>query len=286
MKLSFLPMVHKRPFPNDSTSSDYDEPPSYDALMIDKDSSDAKASIQTPPPFKTSTFVQGNSKKVSNGWFGAALASARMSREIRNTVQSLLRDLVQNNASTSSTAGGILDSCAAGCAVNGVSFLDILQERYIEGHTPLFWAIVKRVPDDYLETGDQGPNLVTALISYSSPFKEETITDIRQACLATSDQNLFKRLGQSPGFARMSPLDQVILGSSLPLDEIEVEVNKDSFAVDFVIPQFLKRMAVSKRIPLEFIARGACATFFKNPIHSFPILERSPVVPEVLQSRA
>jgi hypothetical protein len=57
----------------------------------------------------------------------------------------------------------------------------------------------------------------------------------------------------------MSAVDQMLLGVKIPPDEIEVEelsADENAFRVNFVVPQFHKRMAISKNIPLEFIARG------------------------------
>ena len=269
-------IVDKHPLPDDPTPTD--APPSYDAILSpqplaeksgfkDKTPLQPQSPLPVSPPPKTAAPVEfvkrdkGKSRSVSNNWFNFNTASSsRASHEIRNTVLGLLRDLVQDHASNSPAAVGVLSSCADACATHDVSFSDILQQRYIEGHSPVYWAIVKRLPDNHpgVEV-NQGPDLLTALISYASPLKEEMITEIRQACLATSDQNLFKRLRQSPGFARMSAVDQMLLGVKTPLDEIEVEElssDQDAFAVGFVVPQFHKRMAISKLISLEFIARG------------------------------
>jgi len=285
-------IVDKHPLPDDPTPTD--APPSYDAILTDKRHrppeksgfNDNKSPIQPgpesplpspplSPPSKVIAPIEfvkkdkGKSRSVSNNWFSftaASSSSSRASHEIRNTVLGLLRDLVQDHASNSPAAVGILSSCADACASHGVLFSDILQQRYIEEHTPIYWAIVKRLPDDHPGVDEnQGPDLLTALISYASPLKEEMITEIREACLATSDQNLFKRLRQSPGFARMSTVDQMLLGVKTPLDEIEVEEissDEDAFSANFLIPQFHKRMAISKLIPLEFIARGMYDVLF------------------------
>lgn len=83
--------------------------------------------------------------------------------------------------------------------------------------------------------------------------------DIRQACLITSDQALFQRLRMSPEFSPVSGKDQMLLGVTLPHDEIEVQElggEEGEFAVDFVVPHFQKRMMVTQEISLEFIARS------------------------------
>ena len=62
----------------------------------------------------------------------------------------------------------------------------------------------------------------------------------------------------SPEFATVSGSDQMLLGVTLPHDEIEVEElpgEEGDFAVHFVIPHFQKRIMVTQEIVLEFIAR-------------------------------
>jgi hypothetical protein len=70
---------------------------------------------------------------------------------------------------------------------------------------------------------------------------------------------LFQRLRLSPEFSPVSGSDQVLLGMTIPPDDIDVEDlpgEAGAFAVDIVIPHFHKRMVVSKKITLEFIARS------------------------------
>ena len=57
----------------------------------------------------------------------------------------------------------------------------------------------------------------------------------------------------------MSGIDEMLLGASIPPDLIAVEhVEGDAgaFVANFEILAFQKRMRVSNRINLEFIARG------------------------------
>ncbi|KAJ3503005.1 hypothetical protein NLJ89_g8628 [Agrocybe chaxingu] len=116
------------------------------------------------------------------------------------------------------------------------------------------------LPDDHqdVEAG-QCPDLLTSLISFATPLKPETIKEVRLACLATSDQKLFQRLRLSPEFAPVSGVNQMLLGGTIPPDEIEVEdVSSEggAFVMSFVVPHFHKRMSVSKEVELEFIARS------------------------------
>lgn len=167
----------------------------------------------------------------------------------------LVRDLVREQNSGHG-ASGILDSCAEACNAYDLSLSSTLQEKSIEGHTPIYWAIVKRPaeppnPDDY--------DLVTALLFHSSPLTSTTVSDIRLACLMTSDQALFQRLRLSPVFSPLSGTDEMLLGGSIPQDTIsvgDVEGDASAFVANFEILSFQKRMRVSKRIDIEFIAKG------------------------------
>ena len=174
--------------------------------------------------------------------------------------------MVQEQYSSFPAATGILRSCADACTAHSLSLSSILQEKSIENHTPLYWAIVKRLPDEHHQVEDaSGTDLLSALLSYSAPLSQGTITDVRRACLATCDQRLFQRLRLSPEFAPVSGVDQMLLGGTIPPDNIEVEdVPGDGgeFMVTFEVLHFHKRMVVSKEISLEFIARSEC--FFFN----------------------
>ena len=279
-------IIEKQPLPDDPTHPD--APPSYDDVRgyfpekrrLD-DQPIASSSSSTPlksPALPTSpssaSSIRDKGKGRANNWFN--FAAARTTREVRTTVLGLVRDLIQEQMSNSPAATGILQSCSDACTAHQVSFSELLQEKSIEEHTPLYWAIVKRLPDHHHEVEEtQGPDLISALISYASPLNPETIREVRLACLATSDQKLFQRLRMSPEFSAISGVDQMLLGVTIPPDDIEVEdVSADggAFAATFVIPHFHKRMVVSKKIELDFIARSEC-------LYLYPLLICSRLTP-------
>ena len=278
-------IVDKQPLPDDPTPSD--APPSYDTLgsagpqsqgfRLEKTSLIAQAgpsrpSPQTYPPAQhqasplplkspVSPSSSTKGKARATNWFKFSESSeSRTAREVRSTVLRLVRDLIQEHISSSPAATGILQSCAEACSAHSLALSSVLQEKSIEEHTPLYWAIVKRLPDQHQNVEETlGPDLLSALISYASPLNADTIKELRLACLATSDQPLFQRLRLSPEFAPVSGSDQVLLGMTIPPDDINVEDlpgEAGAFAVDFIIPHFHKRMVVSKKISLEFIARS------------------------------
>ncbi|KAJ6581604.1 hypothetical protein B0H19DRAFT_1018567 [Mycena capillaripes] len=244
-----------------------DAPPSYESAA-GSSSAPAPAPIDTkrPPPSPASPHASGSSiasssssglkspPVVSPSWFNFASPTVR---QVRATVLGLVRDLVKLQPEDHSVVAiSILKSCADACATNGLSISTILQEKSVEGHTPLYWAIVKR-PAESAE--QEGTDLLTTLLSLSTPLTEATMSDVRLACLLTSDQALFQRLRNSPEFAPLSPTDEMLLDATIPPDDITVE-NVDgmegAFVVDFAVVRFQKRMLVSKSVVLDFIARS------------------------------
>ena len=225
------------------------------------------------------------------GWF-ASLATSSRTAEVKSTTIRLVRQLIQDEADSvtpfgvptgagmSSTmvgmdfgagvdgiAGGpgtasgsaatpasvmLLHSCADACAKNSVSFGDLIQEKCVEGHTLIYWAVVKRPKTAMPSSASTSPlsstshsspsagrmttwkqvkdgeskaltDFLSTLLSFASPLKPGTVADIRQACLVGSDQNLFRRLKLLPGFSQLSGLDEMLLGERVIPDEVEVE---------------------------------------------------------------
>ncbi|KZP28437.1 hypothetical protein FIBSPDRAFT_917664 [Athelia psychrophila] len=267
----------KAPLPEDRVPTD--APPSYDALDTP---SRARGYLPEKPPVSpgSSSFTQSSSplhpaasgsttpisanaagKRPMQGpryssWFG--FGASKTTREVRSTVIGLVRDLVRVDLTSSDdhSGGAILSSCEEACKAYALSLSSVLQEKSIEGHTPIHWAIIKR-PAEPVNSNDY--DLVTALLSHSSPLTSSTVSDIRLACLMNSDHALFQRLRMSPVFSPMSGSDEILLGGGIPQDTIDVkDVDDDAsaFVMHCSIMAFQKRMRVSKKIQLEFIAKG------------------------------
>jgi hypothetical protein len=61
-------------------------------------------------------------------------------------------------------------------------------------------------------------------------------------------------------FGALSVKNKLLLGVTVPPDEIAVELidgPQQPFSVQFKVPQFHKRMRISKLVQLHFIARGS-----------------------------
>ncbi|KAJ7782047.1 hypothetical protein DFH07DRAFT_765024 [Mycena maculata] len=178
---------------------------------------DAKRAAPATPRARSSITIATKSSPVATSWFNFASPAAQ---QVRTTVKALLRDCVKSQHPD--MAIEILKSCASACSANNLSLSSVLQEKSVEGHTPLYWVIIKR-PAESAAEDRQNIDLLTALLGLSTPLTPATISDVRLACLLMSDQVLFQRLRTSPEFAPMNTTDEMLLDATMPPDDIVVE---------------------------------------------------------------
>ncbi|KAJ6578879.1 hypothetical protein DFH09DRAFT_349212 [Mycena vulgaris] len=256
-----------------------DAPPAYDhttasssSRPVEKASLAARAPLSPNTPSSSAHKSRAVQKTVWNQFqddvgnmladVGLGTTQHRVAQEVRKTVTGLIHDLVRDQTVDANVAcGGILESCSEVCSAHGINISALLQQPYIEGHTPLYWAIVKR-PADEAESASstfEPPPLIRALLTYSAPLKEATIKETRLACLHTADQWLFQGLRLCPEFQALSHKDQLLLGVQVPPDTVSVSpgTRHDApFTVTFTFPQFQKRMRVSRRASLDFLTHA------------------------------
>lgn len=201
------------------------------------------------------------------------------------TVLGLVRDLVRRPASAPGSGNvtaalGVLESCVQACEKHDVSLSSILQQKSIEGHTPLYWAIVNRpTPREEEEDEERGSDAVLfRLLAYTAPLMQSTISDMRHACLVVADNVLYQKLRSIPSVVPLSGTDAMLLTArdGEDADEDDLDVGKvfgdvvevrdwrddsTAFSVTFEIKMFQRRMRVSNEIGLEFIARGTSQSF-------------------------
>lgn len=200
------------------------------------------------------------------GWISQLLGTpqAKADNEVRQTVLGLIQGIIQQG--DSAYAIPIIQSCIDACEARGLSFANIVQERSIQGHTPLYWTIVKNVysaKEEPPSSSDRKPNLETLFdILVSFPLTLEAYADALQACLLTSSHSTFLRLRK---YNPEPPL--AIPGSDEQDDQSEDTIrvtNGDdaeaalngAFRVQINIKHFQKRMRVLKEVTVDFIARG------------------------------
>ncbi|KJA20474.1 hypothetical protein HYPSUDRAFT_68504 [Hypholoma sublateritium FD-334 SS-4] len=205
----------------------------------------------------------------------AAASSARTRAEVRSTVAALVSDLVRSPSGAGTPAAaarGVLASCADVCAAHALVLADVLQDRAIEGHSPLYWAIVTRARGDAGSANAEGSggegeggaeaedeekdDLVAALLAHCPALPPDAAHELRLACVAAADQGTFQRLRAL--FAPALGTDAVLLHSRR--DDVRVvlpaQTADGAFAVRVEVPQYHRRMMVAREIALEFVARN------------------------------
>ncbi|EIW80130.1 hypothetical protein CONPUDRAFT_82499 [Coniophora puteana RWD-64-598 SS2] len=257
-----------------------DAPPAYDVVAGSRPNEPRDEKHQ-PQSSSSSSAAGGPSRfavppkvksKPSTSWLSAfPFTTSRTTKHVRQTTLSLVRDLVvDSHAHTSEPppATAILASCADACASNKLDLSSVLQEPSIEGHTPMYWAIVN----------GRERELLAALLLHTPSLTPACVADIRLACLAVSNQALFQALRLRAGpfhglipwttFGSHSGADSLILGPLAP-DQINIEEveGESAFVATFSIKLWHKRMRIGGRAGVEFIARGRIWSlmFFATP---------------------
>ena len=116
----------------------------------------------------------------------------------------------------------VLQSCVEVCKLHSIPISEMLQEHSLEGHTPMYWAIIKRPPPSKRRL-ECDRDLVTTLLALAEPLNSATASDIQRACVDMCDGELFQQLRQSPSFVRLSGTDQLLLETSVAPDEVQVK---------------------------------------------------------------
>ncbi|KAG1857752.1 hypothetical protein DFJ58DRAFT_878246 [Suillus subalutaceus] len=204
--------------------------------------SDSKSVTNAPPSYTTtSTSALVDSLQLEHKRF-----SPLQSRQTRNTVLTCIRDIVSAPDFTPSSAIPIVDACAA--ALSATKFSDLLQTPNIEGHTALYWAIVNERPEAF-----------SALSKFIPKFSSACSSDLRLACMSTSDQALFSQLnlGNPSSSAKEEPLRR---SSGFLPDEVQVEsedgLGTNQFIARLRIRKFQKRLLITGDVGVEFVAGG------------------------------
>ncbi|EJD03581.1 uncharacterized protein FOMMEDRAFT_27528 [Fomitiporia mediterranea MF3/22] len=242
---------------------------------------DKSLSIERPPPARRDKLEPGP-------------LTPKTQADVCETVCGLIRDVVQGSSSVRSSALdaiAVLDSCAAACASHQLSLARILQEKSIEGHAPLYWAIVSRpISNEGPRKGDHREDdaFLVSLITRASPLRPIAVSELRSACLVASSNALFQRLRSVHGVTSISGTDRMLLANtnaSLPshvgrssqgkksekqggkeasfifgdiaeLREGGKSSDAEWFGVELKFKIFQRRMRVSGNVSVEFIARG------------------------------
>lgn len=288
--------------------NDVDAPPPYQHAL--RSSSDLKVNLAPPsagsPSGSRSSSRSTLSKRQPNArtkpttpttssrWFPTSIFGlSKTAKQVRSATQGLLRDLLWQARPCEHEWASVLGHCADTCSAHGLNFSALIQEPFVEGHLPIYWAILKRptssptpaapappVKGDHTTTPSSSDHdaFVLAIMDASIPLGPQSIADARLACMTVSDNALFQRLGRRyEAFSPRSGTDRVLLGGADAVDTVDVMEMRGSsgaaagaaFTVRFSITQFQLRMRVSKLARIEFIARGTyilCPSELAEPL--------------------
>ncbi|KAG1789615.1 uncharacterized protein HD556DRAFT_1205476, partial [Suillus plorans] len=171
-------------------------------------------------------------------------------RQKHTAVLSRIRDIVLTpDFNPYASAASIINVCAADLTTKG--FSKLLQTPNIEDHTALYWAIVNNQRE-----------VVAALAAFISECSPACSSELRLACMATSDHASFTQLKLADIDAKGEVLRRSL---GCPPDEIEVhEVkmsNSRQFVVSFRIRKFQRRLRIMHKLNYEFVADGVWRRF-------------------------
>ncbi|KAI0264136.1 hypothetical protein BC834DRAFT_271678 [Gloeopeniophorella convolvens] len=186
-----------------------------------------------------------------------AAQRAAAQAEAKANAQSIIRSLLLRKLPTDEEHSASLSTCAQACNDAGLDFPAVLQEPFIEGHPPVYWAILTRVPasEDDEAISDA---LTMDLLDACQPLAPLTLTAVRLACMTASDNTLLQRFFcRFPALSPLSASDTMLLGPAGGKDEVDVDEMRDgtgTFIAHIKILRFRLRMRVSNSITIEFVA--------------------------------
>ncbi|KIK93950.1 hypothetical protein PAXRUDRAFT_143926 [Paxillus rubicundulus Ve08.2h10] len=249
--------------PSDLTAADArtaasSSPDTVDESMPTRPCPPSHAS-NTPPNDRVTSSVRGPPTRKRNSWSSfLPFIPSRSAKKVRHSITLIVCHLVCPPSDPSTgrlNPDEVLASAAEDCALHRLSLSTILQDISIAEHTPMYWAVV-----DYRE------ELLVALLKHGQPLVAHTISDIRRACLISSNQALFHALRvRRPPFHGTDGLqlrslhaasDALLLGN-LPADEVHLEQSGDgAFVATFDIRLWQRRLRGVGKVSVEFIVSG------------------------------
>ncbi|KAG9002794.1 hypothetical protein FRB94_004740 [Tulasnella sp. JGI-2019a] len=289
-----------------------DQPPAYDTAVAESSNARSLSSITVIPnsPPSSSSYFPNDSKgrsfdlnaqpitpvtaarlsptpsspvapappKQPAGWIGHLIGTqqSKQDLEVKQTVLGLLRGVIHQGEGQHSATIDIIQSCIAACRARGLSFEKIAQERSIQGHTPLYWSIVKigsalkshSTPasprPQNLSPSDSNTNMSELLSVFdvlaALPLTQDTYSDAIQACLLISSHTMFERLLphspthalQIPGENDTSNRDIITVVNA---EDVEGAIT-GAFRAQALVKDFQRRLRVLKEVKINFVARG------------------------------
>jgi hypothetical protein len=199
---------------NDKSQGFSDAPPPYQHSL--RSSSDSKVNLAPPSTSDSSSASRSSSRTTlskrhpnarakaiatPSRWFPTSIFGlSKTAKQVRSATQGFLRDLLSQARPCEHEWISVLDHCADTCSAHGLNFSALLQEPFVEGHLPVYWAVLKRpvapAPVKAATPSNDPDSLVFAILDASIPLSPQCVADARLACMTVSDNSLFARLGR------------------------------------------------------------------------------------------
>ncbi|KAG1857684.1 hypothetical protein DFJ58DRAFT_744987 [Suillus subalutaceus] len=214
---------------------------------------DSKCVTHPPPPYYQNIYTPASSSTARDsirieyaGKLISPLFSFLRNKQKRKTVLSHIRDIISDSNFASSSIVPTVNACAA--AISPTEFSNLLQKPNIEGHTAMYWAIVNHQPEAF-----------SAFAAFIPKFSSVCSSDLRLACMFTSNHALFTQLNLGRVINRKDNALRNFLGC--PPDEVQVHdagdgLHKIKFNICFCIRMFQKRLLMRQQLGIEFVAAG------------------------------
>ncbi|KAF8874264.1 hypothetical protein CPB84DRAFT_1967018 [Gymnopilus junonius] len=208
-------------------------------------------------------------------------------RKTKNDVRAHLRQMVldmdlnpvgrRNNSSgvkqaqTEGTTAGfiktILRSCEDACSEHSISLSSILQNRYIEEHSPFYWIILKLSLSKSAHCSDSDRENMRCILGVLLPFRprslpKSTLFELRLACRSTSNQDAFRHLVlYRTKFPSVSRADRILHCIPTAFEATLCTVHWDesdgsAFSVVMEIPLFHNKLTLRRNVGAEFVVLG------------------------------
>ncbi|KAG2040918.1 hypothetical protein BDR03DRAFT_1026938 [Suillus americanus] len=205
---------------------------------------DGKSITSPPPSYKTtpsSVALAGFVQRTLSHSCPPVLSLLQTTQKQKSAL-SQIRDLVSAPGFTPSSVVQVVSNCAA--TLPSAVFSHLLQTPNIEGHNALYWAIVNNRREAF-----------SAFTAFIPRLSSICCSDLRLACMMTSDQELFTQLNLGH-----YPHKDELLRCSLGCLPDEVEVHQGDEPCQFVacirIRMFQKRLHIRREMDVEFVAQG------------------------------
>lgn len=149
----------------------------------------------------------------------------------------------------------IIRECLDLCAGSKEALGQVLQTRFIAGHTPFYWIIVNLSEEERAQSERACPPLLSKLIEVCGDLLKLAQDDIVQGLLEFSDDALFQII--KPNLTWITDHRSSAFQDHRPTYKfLKTEPSENEFALSFSIPRFYDQILIDKEIVVPFVAIG------------------------------